>query len=273
MDSRLYDEVGRLARKWRKYPNVVNKADPENRNILIEKNLKLAINTALQYRGLGLTEDELISAATEGLCTAYEKYDGSRSVARDRILSEITDDTTPSDFADIVEKHLKYGNVSNLFSNEIPQTAAEMRDWTVKNVRPAKFSSTAYFWIRASVLSELERYGRPLRVAESYRVENQFLSIDEGGMSFSDRIAYDETDSEELEDNYSRLYEGIPDTCQQILFLRYGIGEDEPLTLREIGERYGRSVGEIKSILSSVEERMKDNIRRYKLKINDLLVL
>ena len=55
MDSNLYKQVGDLARKWRKYPNVVNKADPDNRNALIEKNARLAVNTALQYRGLGNT--------------------------------------------------------------------------------------------------------------------------------------------------------------------------------------------------------------------------
>lgn len=271
MNSDLYEEVGRLARKWRKYPNTVNKADPENRRILIEKNLKLAINTALQYRGLGMTEEELISAAFEGLAVAYDKYDPSKSVAKDRILSEISEDTTPTEFAELVEKHLPYSNVSKMFANDIPQTASGMVEWVQKNVKPAKFSSTAYFWIRASVLSDLERHAKPLRVAESYRVDNQFVSIDDNDMYFSEKITYSETDPEEVEENYSKLYNGIPEYCLNILFMRHGVGYDQPMTLREIADRYGRSVGEIKEILSDVVERIQDNIRRYKLKISDLL--
>lgn len=273
MDSTLYKRVGDLARKWRKYPNVYNPTDPDNRQKLIEKNLKMAINVALQYRGLGMSEDELISAAFEGLAVAYEKYDPSKAVTRDKILAEITDDTTPTEFAELVEKHLPYSNVSKMFARAIPQTPTEMREWAAKHIQTAKFSSTAFFWVRACVLSDLERYSKPLRVAESYKVPDQFKSLDDGDVYFCDKISYTETDPAEMEESYRKLYEGIPDQCVQILFLRHGIGCDEPLTLREIGVRYGRSVGEIKNILSSVEDRMRDNIRRYKLKISDLLTL
>lgn len=271
MDSTLYEEVGRLARKWKHYPNVYDPTDPDNRTKLIEKNLKMAINVALQYRGLGLSEEELISAAFEGLATAYLKYDPSKAVTRDRVLAEITDDTTSEEFLAIVEKHVKYGEVSDLFAKGLPQNPTEMREWVAKNIRPAKFSSTAFFWVRACVLSDLERYSKPLRVAESYKVPEQFKSLDDGDVYFSEKITYTEQDPEEVEENYAKLYEGVPEYCLQILFLRHGVGYDEPATLREIADRYGRSVGEIKQILSDVVERIQDNIRRYKLKINDLL--
>lgn len=271
MDSTLYEEVGRLARKWRKYPNVYDPTDPDNRQKLIEKNLKMAINVALQYRGLGMSEDELISAALEGLAVAYEKHDPSKAVTRDKILSEITDETTATEFAELVEKHLPYSNVSKMFANAIPQNPTEMRDWVAKNIRPAKFSSTAFFWVRACVLSDLERYSKPLRVAESYKVPDQFQSLDDGNVYISDKISYIETDQAEVEENYSKLYEGVPEYCLNILFMRHGVGYDEPMTLREIADLHGRTVGEIKEILSDVVERIQDNIRRYKLKINDLL--
>ncbi|MBR3467143.1 MAG: hypothetical protein IKH15_08005 [Bacteroidales bacterium] len=273
MDSTLYEEVGRLARKWRKYPNVYDPTDPDNRTKLIEKNLKMAINVALQYRGLGLSEEELISAAFEGLATAYLKYDPSKAVTRDRILAEITDDTTSEEFLAIVEKHVKYGEVSDLFAKGLPQNPTEMREWVTKNIKPAKFSSTAFFWVRACVLSDLERYSKPLRVAESYKVPDQFQSLDDGDMYFSEKITYTEQDPEEIEEAYQKLYNGVPDYCLNILFMRNGVGYDGAMTLREIADLHGRTVGEIKNILSATEDKMRDNIRRYKLKINDLIVL
>ena len=274
MDSNLYRQVGDLARKWRKYPNIVDKSDPDNRNILIEKNMKLAVNVALQYRGLGLSEDELISAAFEGLAVAYSKYDGGKAVSRDRILASITDDTDTETFLTIIDKNMKFGGeVCKLFKEGIPQTPTEMRSWVAKHIRPAKFSSVAYFWCKAMVLSEIERVAKPLRVAESYRVDNQFVSIDDDDVHFSDKIAYEETDPEEVEEAYQKLYEGIPEYCLNILFMRHGVGRDEPMTLREIADLHGRTVGQIKEILSDVTERITSNIRRYKLKISDLLTL
>ena len=271
MDPTLYKRIGELTKKHRHYPNVYNPADPSNRQNLIEKNLKMAVNVALQYRGLGLSEDELISAAFEGLAVAYDKYDGSKALTRDKLLKDITEDTTPTEFAELVEKHLPYSNVCKMFEKGMPQTSSEMRDWVNRNVRPAKFTSVAYFWVRALILSELEKYSKPLRVAESYRVDNQFAYLDEEGAQFSDKITYEETDPEEVEEAYQKLYEGIPEYCLNILFMRHGVGHDAAMTLREIADLHGRTVGQIKEILSDVTERITSNIRRYNLKISDLL--
>ena len=45
----------------------------ENRDKLIEMNLKSVIAIAKKYQGLGLTLEELISAGNLGLCIAYIK--------------------------------------------------------------------------------------------------------------------------------------------------------------------------------------------------------
>lgn len=271
MDSTLYKRVGDLSRKWKHYPNVVDKTDPDNQKILIEKNARLAVDTALKYRCLGLSDDELISASFEGLAVAYQKYSPERSELRDKLLAAITDDTDSEEFLALVENHIKYGDVCKLFKNGVPSNPTEMRSWVAKHIRPAKFSSVAYFWCKAMVLSEIERVAKPLRVAESYRVENQFTSIDEGDVHLYNKITYEETDPEEVEENYSKLYEGVPDYCLNILFMRHGVGFDQPMTLREIADLHGRTVSDIKQILSDVTERITSNIRRYKLKISDLL--
>lgn len=272
MNSNLYEEVGKLARKHRKTKNEYDPSDKDNKANLIEKNAKMAINVALQYRGLGLSEDELISAAFEGLCVAYEKYKPDRVVLRDKILAAITDDTDTEDFLRIVEENLSFGTeVCKFLSDGIPTTPQEMRSWVLKNIKPAKFTSVAYFWCKAYIINELEKYAKPLRVAESYKVPDQFQSIDDVDVHLSNKITYEETDPEEVDENYSKLYEGIPDYCLNILFMRHGIGRDEPATLREIADLHGRTVSDIKQILSSVEDRMRDNIRHYKLKISDLL--
>ena len=59
---------------------------PENRDKLIEMNLKTVISIAKKYQGLGLSLQELISAGNLGLVTAWDKFDPSRSKLKDNIL-------------------------------------------------------------------------------------------------------------------------------------------------------------------------------------------
>ena len=61
----------------------------ENREKLIEMNLKSVISIAKKYQGLGLTLQELISAGNLGLVTAWDKFDPSRSKLKDNILQEV----------------------------------------------------------------------------------------------------------------------------------------------------------------------------------------
>ena len=58
----------------------------ENRDKLIEMNLKTVVSIAKKYQGLGLSLNELISAGNLGLVIAYDKFDPSRSRLKDNIV-------------------------------------------------------------------------------------------------------------------------------------------------------------------------------------------
>lgn len=272
MNTTLYGEIKKLAQKWKQYPNEYNPDDPNNRQILIEKNLKMAVGVALKYRGMGLTEDELISAATLGLCAAYEKYNPDKVVLRNKLLAAVTDVTTPEEFTELVANLMPYGGkVAEMFANQKPQTPEEMRQWVYNNIKPAKFSSVAYMWIKAYVLSDLDKYAKPVRVSEKDRGDVFFDSIDEGELYFCNKITYKESDWEEREEKWSKLMDGVPSECQRVLEMRYGIGCDEPMTLREIAAEVGRDVRWVKRCLVDCEDTLKWNAIRHKLDIGKFL--
>ena len=52
---------------------------PENRDIFIKNNLKLVVNCAKRYRGLGLPFEDLIQTGNYGLLVAFEKFDNKQS--------------------------------------------------------------------------------------------------------------------------------------------------------------------------------------------------
>lgn len=269
MDTKLYSTIGALAKKWREYPNTYNPKDPNNKQILIEKNMRLAVNVALKYRGMGVSEDDLIGASLLGLSVAYDKYKPNQTILKDRLLGLINDTTTADDFVEIVAENMNYGgDVAELFANGVPETPSEMVSWVNKNIRPAKFTSVATMWVRAYVLAELEKYGKVVRGADN----NAFDYLDdEETMGIEKLPIANDDETEEREEAWVKLFAGVPENCQKIICQRYGIGENEPLTLKEIANYWGRDVGYVKRVLADGLEKMRDNAAMHKLNLAAML--
>jgi hypothetical protein len=94
---------------------------PENRDKLIEMNLKTVISIAKKYQGLGLSLSELISAGNLGLVIAWDKFDPSRSELKDNILivvDSLNDEITFNELNDAVKDYMSYGDIKrNLMKN------------------------------------------------------------------------------------------------------------------------------------------------------------
>lgn len=269
MDSKLYSQIGALAKKWKDYPNVYNPQDPNNKQILIEKNMRLAVNVALKYRGMGVEEEDLVGAALLGLSVAYEKYKPNQTILKDRLLGLINDTTTMDDFLQIISDNMPYSeNVCEFFKQGVPETHEEMVSWINKNIRPAKFTSVAQMWCRAMTLAELEKHGKVVRGADN----NSIDYLDNPDFTSFDKLPVaDDNDTEEKEECWQKLFTGMPETCQKIICQRYGIGENEPLTLKEIANYWGRDVGYVKRVLSDGIEKLKDNAQLFGLNLAQML--
>lgn len=78
IDGKLYEDIGDYARLYKDYPNVYNPSDPNNKEALICKNMRLAVDLAVKYATKysldGVDVEELIGQGLVGLCNAYEKY-------------------------------------------------------------------------------------------------------------------------------------------------------------------------------------------------------
>ena len=82
IDFTLYRQVGELAEKYKDYENVYNPDDPMNREALICKNMRLAVDLAVKYATkYSLDEDDLDDLVAEGLLglsVSYDKYKPDR---------------------------------------------------------------------------------------------------------------------------------------------------------------------------------------------------
>ena len=267
---------------------------PENRDKLIEMNLKAVISVAKKYQGLGLSLGELISAGNVGLVTAWDKFDPSRSKAQDEALEAA--DTLPETFSkteldEAMKTVITYGSTKDKFDATFKEdreyTKTELKNWISKNIYNAKFNSIATMWIRAYILIEIDNYSRLVKKpkAEIYKDREEhgsykreaILDIDapvsgESDTTFGDILQInDETPSDlevaEAYDTYKRglnkLLDGVKSRDRSIFLKKFGIGLPRPMSPREIASQEGLSIARVSQIFQSVVEIMQKNAVKF----------
>lgn len=274
---------------------------PENREKLIEMNLKAVISIAKKYQGLGLSLQELISAGNLGLVVAWDKFDPSRSKLKDEILNEVKklpESFGYNDLKNTVNEYLKYGDIKKKFDDRfIPgneYTKKDLLKWINSNIYNAKFNSIATMWIRAYILIEIDNYSRVVKKPKSeiYKDREKFgaykkettLDIDapistETETSLGDLLQIEDETSLDIEipeayDSYklglSKLLDGIKPRDRAIFLKKFGIGLPRPMLPKEIAEQEGLSIARISQIFQNVIDQIRENQVKFDVDPNIL---
>lgn len=272
---------------------------PENRDKLIEMNLKTVISIAKRYQGLGLSLQELISAGNLGLCIAFDKFDPNRSKLKDNVLSCIEplgDEITFDELSNAVKKYMTYGDIKKKFFDKFTPgntySKKEIIKWVNKNIFNAKFNSIATMWIRAYILIEIDNYSRLVKKpkADIYKDKLEHgaykkeitVDIDSPVSAETDTtvgdLLYlkDETESDfEVSEAYitfknelAKLLKGVKPRDRSVFLKKFGIGLPRPMLPKEIAEQEGLSKARVSQIFQSVLEKMQANSVKYNVDPN-----
>jgi DNA-directed RNA polymerase sigma subunit (sigma70/sigma32) len=266
----------------------------ENRNKLLEMNLKSVISIAKKYQGLGLTLQELISAGNLGLVTAWDKFDPNRSKLKDNIINSIQqlpDQFTTNELLTCINEFLQYGDIEKKFLDRFPiskqpYTKSELMKWINSNIHNAKFNSIAVMWIKAYILIEIDNNSRVVKKpkAEIYKDKEKHgayqreitLDIDAPSQNDSDQqkdIFYmaDDRDSDlEIAEAYNiykkglnLLLEGVPPRDRAIFLKKFGIGLPRPMLPKEIADQEELSIARVSQIFKTVMDQIRYNQKKY----------
>lgn len=266
----------------------------ENRDKLIEMNLKTVISIAKKYRGLGLSLNELISAGNLGLVTAFDKFDPTRSTLKDNVLAKVDvmpDRVSFEELYENIKEFFEYGNIKKKFNEEFHAghiySKADVIRWVNSNIYNAKFNSVAVMWIRAYILIEIDDNSRIVKKpkAEIYKdrlthgsyKKEVTLDIDapisgDTNTSISELFTTEEeeyTDFEVAEayDTYKQglnlLLDGVKKRDRNIFLKKFGIGLPRPMLPKEIADQEGLSIARVSQIFRTVIEQMQRNQIKY----------
>ena len=254
---------------------------PENRDIFIKNNLKLVIDCAKRYQNLGFPLEDLIQAGNLGLLTAFEKFDTSRANLRFAIIEDIqnseADEFNYDESCELVRRNFIYSKTLDATLSKIPKEGFSNKEdfvkWAEDNIKKASFSSIAFAWIRAIILSQINQMGKIIRVPKSAQDKGvgstNIIRLDSINPHTDDNyhdnqiseIANDEflIEDENMEKmERQNLFRGmidkilckLPNIDRRIIKKRFGIGVPFQMSITEIAENEGISQNKVKTSIN-----------------------
>ena len=234
--------------------------DERARKKLVEKNLRLVVHMAKNYRGSGLPFEDLIQEGNLGLIRAVDRFDpekGNRFSTyatwwiRQAVGRAVSDKRRTIRLpVHMGEKVRKVGRISGLLSVELGREptegeVAERLGWTAEQVREVKGTVPDAASLDKPVSSE----DGALRLGDSI--------VDETVSDVPDAVI-NETEMERLRGAIARL----PCKARYVLVRRYGLDDRDPSTLADLAAELGVSRERVRQLQNEAEKLLKFGTRR-----------
>ena len=230
---------------------------------LTKANLRFVVSVAKQYQNQGLTLPDLINEGNLGLIKAAQRFDETRGFKfisyavwwiRQSILQALAEQSR------IVRLPLnKIGSINKINkmyalleqSNERPPTAEEIAkelDMTVNDVKESMKNSGRHLSMDAPLVEgEDSNLYDVLRSGESPNPDRELIQ-------------------ESLRTEIERSLETLTPREADVVRLYFGLGDQHPMTLEEIGETFDLTRERVRQIKEKVIRRLKHTSRSKILK-------
>lgn len=264
---------------------------PENRDIFIKNNLKLVIDCAKRYQNLGLPLEDLIQAGNEGLLITFNKFDTDRANLRFAILDDINKSKkvnfTLEEAEELIKRNFQYTKTLDATLKKLPKNGfnskEEFIEWANENIKKASFSSIAFAWIKASIISEINKVGKIIKVPKSVQKDSQsslnLIRLDSINPHTDDNY-HDNQISEVANEEFAimdesmeamekqNMFKGILEKVfsklqpidRRIIKKKFGIDAPFQMSINEIAENEGISSNKVKYSITNTLKIIAKNI-------------
>ena len=231
--------------------------DPEARERMVRSNLRLVVNIAKNYVGRGMSLPDLIEEGNIGLLKAVEGFDPENGCRFSTYASWW------------IKQAIKRALINSVQPIHIPAYMVEMMTKFKQAMRGLEDHLG-----RMPSIEELSEHmkmpAKKLRIikkaVKAYNSPTQSGSAD-GELTINELVADTNNpppdqqvcDSEELK-QLAELLEGIGEREAGILKLRYGLDGEDPMTLKEIGERIGLTRERVRQIEHETLLKLRDSM-------------